>query len=103
MGNAPPPDFPPPAAGGPSLAFPPSPAASLCGFSLGLPKFSFGFKLPSSSALSFPPAIPLPFVAFKLSCDPKKPVDVTAGLKLPFGGGRPNNMPADPDDNEAYP
>jgi|SRR5208282_410025 len=100
MANAPPTNFPAPPAGGPSVAFPPSPTASVCGLSLGLPKFTLGFKLPS---LSFPPAIPIPFIAFKLSCNPTNPVDVTAGLKLPFGGGRPNNAPPDPDDQENFP
>jgi hypothetical protein len=99
MGSPPPQDFDPPSATA-GLDFPPSPKASLCGFALGLPRFTFGFKLPS---IKFPPPIPLPFIAFKLSCDPKNPIDVTAGLALPFGGGRtPNNDP-DPDLDEDSP
>lgn len=82
------------------LAFPPSPKATACGFALGLPRFKFGFKLPS---INFPPPIPLPFIAFKLQCDLSKPVDVTAGLNNPPGGGRPDNAPDDPDDNDDTP
>ena len=74
-----------------SLDFPPSPQASICGFTLGLPRFSFGFLLP---AIKFPPDIPFPFLGFRLTCDLSKPIDITAGLNLPFGGGRtPNNDP----------
>jgi hypothetical protein len=81
---------------GASVTFPPSPQASVCGFQLGLPRFKFSFQLPG---ISFPPQIPIPFIAFKLSCNPRNPVDITAGLKLPFGGGRSNRVPANPDDN----
>lgn len=83
-----------------SVSFPPSPKASICGFSLGLPRFSISFFLP---AIAFPPKIPLPFISFKLSCDPKNPIDVTAGLSLPFGGGRVSNAEPDPDTNDATP
>jgi hypothetical protein len=82
----------------PSAPFPPSPPALPCGFALpALPKFKFGFTLPP---LPFPPNIPLPFIAFKLSCNLSSPIDVTGGLKLPFGGGRVNNAPPDPDLDE---
>lgn len=57
--------------------------ASLCEFSLKLPSFSFGFVLPS---IPFPPVLPLPKFGFELSCDPSKPIDISAGLE--FGGGR---------------
>jgi hypothetical protein len=82
------------------IDFPPSPAASICGFSLGLPHFHFGFKLPS---IAFPPALPIPFISFKLTCSLPNPIDVTAGLKLPYGGGRTYNAPPNPDDNDTSP
>ena len=100
MGSPPPIDFPTPS-GNPlgtgvtaSLDFPPSPAASICGFSLGLPRFKFGFVLPS---IAFPPQIPLPYIAFKLTCSLPNPIDVTTGLKAPFGGGRSYNADPSPD------
>jgi len=77
------------------VSFPSTPKASICGFSLGLPTFKFGFKLPS---IQFPPALPIPFIHFKLSCKLPNPVDVTAGLNMPYGGGRENNAGVDPDD-----
>lgn len=81
-----------------SVDFPPSPKASICGFSLGLPRFSFSFFLPS---IPFPPPLPSFFISFKLTCDPTHPVDVTAGLNLPFGGGRTMNADPDPDLDDA--
>ncbi len=85
---------------GASIDFPPSPGASVCGFSIGLPRFSFGFLLPT---IPFPPSIPLPFFGFRLTCDPSKPIDVTAGLNLPFGGGRTPNGDPSPFTNDVYP
>lgn len=83
-----------------ALDFPPSPDSSVCGFHIGLPRFSFAFILPSISLIPLPP---LPFLGFALSCDLSKPIDITADLKLPFGGGRtPNNDP-DPDDDDDFP
>jgi hypothetical protein len=48
-------------------------------------------------------AAPLPkfYFAFELTCDPTKPVDITAGLKLPFGGGRTANNDPSPDLDES--
>lgn len=91
MGSPPPTNGPSASA---SLDFPDSPDASVCGFALALPRFKFGFVLPP---FAFPPAIPLPFSAYKLSCDLNNPVDISAGLKLPFGGKRSANNDADPD------
>ena len=85
---------------GSGLDFPASPQASICGFNIGLPRFSFSLLIPK---FTFIPAIPFPFLGFQLTCDLSHPVDITAGLNLPFGGGRtPNNDP-DPDDNDDYP
>lgn len=102
MGSPPPVDFPAPSddvnAG---LDFPPSPTASVCGFALGLPRFILG--LPVLPSLGFPPAIPLPFLSFALTCKFPNPVDVTAGLALPFGGGRTYNADPDPDLNDETP
>ena len=83
-----------------SLDFPPSPKASVCGFSLGLPRFKFGFKLVIPG---FPPTLPFPFISLKLSCDLSNPVDITAGLKSPFGGGRTPNGEPDPDLTDSFP
>jgi hypothetical protein len=65
-----------------------------CDFSITLPSFAvfFGFSLPD---IPFPPALPLPVLGFTLSCDPAKPVDVTAGLS--YGGGRVARFDPDPD------
>jgi hypothetical protein len=83
--------------------FPPSPVASVCGFSIGLPRISFPFPptLPSLAFLTN--LIPIPFLGFRLTCDLSHPVDITAGLKLPFGGGRTANNDPDPDDQDDYP
>lgn len=70
-----------------------------CGLSLGLPTFglSFGFKLPSIPPF---PALPSLNLAFKLSCDPSKPLDISAGV--PFGGGRTTNIGPDPDLDDSF-
>jgi hypothetical protein len=97
MGSPPPQDYPPSVSADASLDFPPGPTATICGYSLALPRFKFGLSLFIKLPFAFPPAIPFPFLAFKLSCDPSNPVDITAGLKQPFGGGRTYNAPPDPD------
>jgi len=66
--------------------------AQLCGFSIQLPKFSLKFLLP---AIAFPPKLPIPSFSFALSCDPSKPIDVSAGLS--YGGGRVSRTDPDPD------
>lgn len=58
--------------------------ASLCEFSLKLP--SFPFPPAFSIKIPFPPPFPFPKFSFALSCDPSKPIDITAGIE--FGGGR---------------
>ena len=59
--------------------------ADLCSFSFKLPSIpfppKFSFKIP---LFAFP--FPIPKFSFQLSCDPSKPIDITAGLE--FGGGR---------------
>jgi hypothetical protein len=88
-------DFPstPPSAG---ITFPETKKAGICGMQLPSPvQIKFIIPLP---IIKFPPKIPLPFIALKLSCDLSHPVDVTAGLKLPYGGARANNSGTDFDD-----
>jgi hypothetical protein len=75
----------------------PSLNASLCEFKLKLPTFSFGFTLPP---LPFPPVIPFPKFGFALSCDPSKPISVSAGIK--FGGGRLPCFDSGPDDVDLF-
>jgi hypothetical protein len=84
------------------LTFPPTESPSICGFSIGL------LKLPSFSLaliLDFLglPKIPFPFLGLRLTCDLSKPVDITAGLDLPFGGGRIQNNDPSPYENDFYP
>ena len=69
--------------------------ASPCNFQIGLPRFSFGFQLPS---ISFPPPIPFPKFAFELSCSLDQPVNVSAGLE--YGGGRQPAFDPDPDNED---
>lgn len=102
MGFAPPPDLPPPPPASPNSPnspdasatadFPPSPAATTCGFSFALPKFTVKIFIPG---FKFPPKLPLPFLSLALSCDLANPINVSAGVK--FGGGRVSNAPLDPD------
>ncbi len=70
-----------------------------CGFSFGLPKFSFSFTvtLPDLPAI---PALPSFNFAFNLSCDPSKPIDISAGL--PYGGGREAHYDPDPDHSDDF-
>jgi hypothetical protein len=72
--------------------------ASLCEFSLKFPNIKIPpeFTLPE---IPFPPPLPIPKLSFELSCDPNKPIDITAGLK--FGGGRIPCVMPDPDLTEA--
>lgn len=85
------------------IDFPPSPGASVCGFGIGLPRIHFPFP-PSIPSLAFlTNLIPIPFLGFRLTCDPSKPIDVTAGLNLPFGGGRTPNGGTSPFNNDSYP
>lgn len=72
------------------------PAVSLCGFSLPLPIFKFGFKLPGLG-IPIPPPIPPFQLALGLTCPPfgTSPIDITAGV--PNGGGRKGVVPKDPD------
>ncbi len=65
--------------------------AEICNFSLKLPNIEIPptFKLPP---LPFPPPLPIPKLSFSLSCDPSKPIDISAGLS--FGGGKiPCSLP----------
>ena len=57
--------------------------ADLCRFQLKLPTFSFGFVFPN---IPFPPTLPFPKFGFALTCDPRNPIDISAGID--FGGGR---------------
>lgn len=65
-----------------------------CGFFFGpmsLFAFSFTLKLPD---ITFPPPLPTFNFAWNLSCDPKKPIDIQAGLS--WGGGRTPKYAKDP-------
>jgi hypothetical protein len=66
--------------------------ASICGFSIRLPKFSISFLLP---AIAFPPKLPIPRFSLQLTCDPSNPINVSAGLG--YGGGRVSRTDPDPD------
>lgn len=74
----------------------PSLNANLCKFQLKLPSFKVGFRLPGI----FPIPIPIPKFGFALSCDPSKPIDVTAGVS--FGGGRLPCFVQSPDDADDF-
>lgn len=95
MGFPPPVDGPPPTPAGVSINVgltPSLPAVALCGF--GIPPIGFKFSL-SLGGLSFPPAIPIPFLQLALNCDLTNPLSVNAGLA--YGGGRTPNADPDPD------
>lgn len=100
MGQAPPPDAPPPAqqAGvDASAGFAPSPSgATLCGF--GIPGFNFnlGFRLPAFPPFPFPPTFNF---MIALQCDLSDPLDAS----FSFGGGRvpQADKDADPDTTES--
>lgn len=71
-----------------------------CGLSLGIPTFTFTLGVPSAAlakaiaSLATGVSLPTPNLAFRLSCDPAKPVDIAASV--PYGGGRTPNAPPDP-------
>jgi hypothetical protein len=70
------------------------PVASLCGFAIpGIPKFSYGFNLPSFGLPS--PFPPIPTLALSINCSLDNPLDVAKGI--PSGGGRKPNLPPDQD------
>jgi hypothetical protein len=85
---------------GTSLSVPP--VTLPCGFTLALPKLTLGFSLKNLLKL-LGLKIPSFFFAFSLSCDLSNPVNISAGLSLPFGGGRKPNAPPDPDLNDVSP
>ena len=70
-------------------------SATCCGYTIGV---SFGFLI----NFQLPPILNLllllPYLGFTISCDPTKPTNLAAGM--PWGGGRQQNAPLDPDDNE---
>lgn len=68
--------------------------ASICGLSIVLPTFTFGFTLPPFPAL---PIFTLPSFSFKLSCDLKNPIDITGNLpsvavRVPCYFGSPDDQ-----------
>lgn len=97
MGNAPPPNAPPPseqAAISAEASFEPSPSgASLCGFALPTFNFSlaFNFKFPP---FDFPPKFNF---AIGLNCDLSNPIDAS----FEFGGGRVSTMDPDPFESDS--
>jgi hypothetical protein len=102
MGDAPPPDYPPPEQDsvGASAGFAEGPpVASLCGFTIPsfIPKIEI--KIPK---LSFPPPLPTFLFSFSLglSCDTSNPLDVSAST--PFGGGRQSNAAPDPNNDPNF-
>lgn len=72
-------------------------SASICGFEPKLPSIPFPpvFSLP----FEFPPPLPKLKLAWSLTCDPSKPIDITAGIE--WGGGRVGCQDDDPDQQEA--
>jgi hypothetical protein len=97
MGSPPPPNYPSPSASASVDVVPAAPAATICGFAIGIPRLKFGLSI-SLAGLGFPPELPIPWLSLKLTCSLSDPVDVSGGLA--FGGGRPVNSEPDPDDNE---
>jgi hypothetical protein len=100
MGYPPPPDAPAPdeqIGVETSASFEPGPTAfDICGFKFPpLPKFSFGFKLPSLK-LPIPPKFS---ISIGINCSLENPFDVSAGVE--WGGGRQSSGPRDPDDRDA--
>ena len=70
------------------------PVTLLCGITLPtIPKFSYGFALPSLGLPS--PFPPIPLLPLGLNCPSNNPLNITQGLKS--GGGRKPNLPPDPD------
>lgn len=72
-------------------------AATICGFKIGLPRIKIGLSI--VLPFKFPPDIPLPYLAFALTCDPNDPIKVDSGLK--WGAGRVPNALPDPDDDDS--
>lgn len=74
-------------------------SAQICNFSRKLPNIPLPpqFILPD---IDFPPKLPIPKFSFALSCDPNKPIDLSAGIA--WGGGRIScTIPGDDDVDEA--
>lgn len=92
-------------------AFAPSPVnAAVCGFALDIiPRTDFAAlalqlllgKIPRPTFLAATGSAPypLPFFAFKLQCDPSKPIDITK--TVPYGGGRQSNATFQTDEEAA--
>ena len=66
-----------------------------CSIKIALPTWTLGFKIPP---IPFPPPLPIPRLSLVLSCDPSKPLDVSAGVE--WGGGRKSQVDKSPDDDE---
>jgi hypothetical protein len=99
MGQAPPPNLPPPEPT-PGFAAPTETASSLCAFKLPLiPNFLPSFSFPLSGLL--PTLPPLPKLPLSINCAQNNPQDVSSGL--PYGGGRTSNADPSPDLNEDQP
>jgi hypothetical protein len=74
-----------------------------CGFTIALPKIVLGLNLGLLLKLLLGLQLPSFFFAFSISCDLSNPINITAGLSLPFGGGRVPNAPPDPDLDDSFP
>jgi hypothetical protein len=81
----------------------PPPVTLPCGYSIALPRFKLGINLALLAQIVLGVPIPGFFFAFTITCDLSNPINVTAGLDLPFGGGRIPNAPLDPDLNDVSP
>jgi hypothetical protein len=90
--------LPPCAEPGASATLAAGPKAEICGLTIVLPSFAFGFTLP---AIPFPPILKLPSFSFKLSCDLKNPISITANL--PSAALRVPCFFVDPDDASGEP
>ncbi len=71
--------------------------ASVCGFELQIPTIPFPPAL--NINFKFPPALPKIKFGYALTCDPKDPIDITAGLG--WGGGRLSCSDESPDQEAA--
>lgn len=71
--------------------------ASVCGFDFPFPTIPFppAFNLP----FTFPPKLPTIKFALKLTCNPRDPIDITAGIA--YGGGRISCRDAAPSEQDA--
>ena len=70
-------------------------SAEGCELKFGPPQFSLGFNPPP---FNFPPKLPKIPLSLVLSCDPSKPLKLTADLQ--WGGGRKASAPKSPDNEE---